>query len=600
MRLATLTRWLVFGILVLCIVFQILLQRYVVYPEFASLEAQKARDDIQRCIDAIGRELYHVGLLTTDWAKWDDSYAFVDDRNADYIASNLNDASFANNRLDLMVYLNNDRQVVFGKRLASDMGGEALATAGHCQVLPRVLGSLIWGEDELDGVLDTPSGVLLFASRPIMTSMGEGPSRGRLVMGRFLDDEMLELLREQTKVNFDLDVVTDADVDAIDVDQRRGAFLWATGHIASVIDGQIIQVRAELSRQIMAAGKKVIAFSLLATVGVLLLLLLGLQGFVHWSMVRQIESFSTHIHGIRQKQDLTARIVSGRIFEFQQLALEYNAMLSRLAREDQRRKRAERRLIESIRAARVLREKAQAADQSKSEFLANMSHEMRTPMNSILGFCEVLSDEPLTDDQREYLGYIHKSGRVLLDLINDILDLSKIEAGRFTIALVEAELGGVLAETADMMRPLAERKGIAFELTVDEGVPETIYTDPVRFRQCMVNLIGNAIKFTESGGVYVRVSYARDTETGTLCVAVRDTGIGIRRDRLDAIFDAFMQSDSSASRRFGGTGLGLTITRHLAEMMGGAVGVESDEGKGSTFTLRVACEANGYPVPQPC
>jgi signal transduction histidine kinase len=605
-RLATILKWLVFGVLVLCTGFQVLVQRYVVYPGFASLEVQKAQEDVQRCIDAIGRELYHVGLLTTDWATWDDTYAFIEDGNDAYKASNLTEEAFEGNRIDLIVFLDKNHHIVFSQsfNLGDEEGRSPGGTERH-QEIQQTLETLIWDNDKVDGVLETSSGLILISSRPILTSQGEGPCRGRLVMGRFLDEAMLELLREQTKVHFEVAAVGRSDAVAstlgkIVVQPSSSSDLCASGYIESVLSERLLQVNAVLPRQITLAGKKVIYFSLAATVGTVMLLLLGLLWFVQRFLVNQVEHFSAYIKGIRKSQDLSVRIAPGRITEFRKLSLEYNQMMSRLEREDQRRKRAERRLVKSIRNARELKKQAQAADNAKSEFLANMSHEIRTPMNSIIGFCDVLSEEPLTAEQRDYLGYIHKSGRALLSLINDILDLSKIESGNFTLSPVDADLNEILTDAVGAMRPLAERKGIDLEFDADADLPERFYVDPERVRQCLINLIGNAIKFTDSGRVRVRIFPEADAETPLICFEVQDTGIGIPQDRLGSIFDAFMQADGSTTRRFGGTGLGLTITRTLAEMMGGTLSVVSEVGQGSTFTLRIAYVASGHPAPQPC
>jgi signal transduction histidine kinase len=603
-RLSAILKWLVLGILVLCIGFQVLVQRYVVYPGFKTIEEQRAKDNISRCIDAIGRELYHVGVLATDWATWDDTYAFIVNSNEEYRASNLTYESFEGNRIDIIFYLNNDHQNIYSHRFDLDQEDESsvLANENSCKAIRRSLEQFIWSEDRLDGILETSFGILLVSSRPILTSQAEGPSRGRLIMGRFLDEAMLELLREQTKINFEVTMIDSSFLGsgevAVEIVSKKTLFV--SGGMETLISERLMGVNAELPRQITLAGKKVIYFSLAATVITVMLLLFGLLWFVQHYLVEQIEQFSIHIRGIRKSRDLSLRMKPSSTAEFNQLSHEYNQMISRLEQSDQRRRRAERKLIDIVRINRELKEKAEAANQAKSEFLANMSHEIRTPMNSILGFCDVLSEEPLSPEQREYLGYIHKSGRALLLLINDILDLSKINAGKFTITLIHTELYDVLSGVVEAMQPLAERKGLDFVFTPEEDLPEMIYTDPARIRQCLINLIGNAIKFTESGSIRVRTYIADGADSSLLCFEVQDTGIGIPRAQVDSVFNAFMQSDSSTTRRYGGTGLGLTITRELARMMGGDITVVSEEGRGSTFTLRVAYTASGYPTPQPC
>ncbi|MCI0498416.1 MAG: ATP-binding protein [Planctomycetales bacterium] len=241
--------------------------------------------------------------------------------------------------------------------------------------------------------------------------------------------------------------------------------------------------------------------------------------------------------------------------------------------------------------AAVLAQEAMTANRVKSEFLANMSHELRTPMNAIIGFSEVLSDEALTDEQRSCVQIINSSGKSLLALINDILDYSKIEAGKLTVDICDCRLDRLLAEIESMLRPMASQKGIAFEVLQCDTVPRMIQTDPLRLRQCLINLINNAIKFTESGHVYVNVAFEQRDRRPWLRVDVEDTGIGIPKDKQALIFESFTQADSATTRKYGGTGLGLAITKRLAKLLGGDVSVVSESGGGAVFTLTIPAGA---------
>jgi len=253
-----------------------------------------------------------------------------------------------------------------------------------------------------------------------------------------------------------------------------------------------------------------------------------------------------------------------------------------------REKAARDELVAAKERAEELAVKAQAANLAKSEFLANMSHEIRTPMNGILGMAELLLDSPLTPRQRQYAEIVNGSGRALLNVINDILDYSKIEAGMLATETVPFDLASVLRQVFELLRPRAQEKGLEFVLRYADDLPRAFLGDPGRIRQIVLNLAGNAIKFTEQGHVSVVVSCPEYGLSDALVrVAVEDTGVGIPEHIQARLFEKFSQADPSTTRRYGGTGLGLAICKRLAALMGGTVGVTSNAGRGSTFWFTV-------------
>jgi len=231
---------------------------------------------------------------------------------------------------------------------------------------------------------------------------------------------------------------------------------------------------------------------------------------------------------------------------------------------------------------------AESANRAKSEFLANMSHEIRTPMNAILGLIRILLDSGLTSRQADYLRKIYGSSKALMVILNDILDYSKIEAGRLEIESLPVCVEDLMHDTAELFSARLEEKGLAMQLEIAPDLPEVVMGDPLRISQVLNNLVGNAVKFTETGEIQIKVeTAAEDSQSITLRFAVRDTGIGLSKAQSERLFQAFTQADGTISRKYGGTGLGLTISRRLVRLMGGEITVSSIEGAGATFTFTI-------------
>ena len=334
-----------------------------------------------------------------------------------------------------------------------------------------------------------------------------------------------------------------------------------------------------------------------------------------------VDDLANVIQRVADSNDYTIRAPDSSIAELQQLTDSFNAMLDEIGRRDEALARArdtlevrvqdrtsdlssavsrmqvevaERERVEH--ELRASRQRAEAASDAKSGFLAHMSHEIRTPMTAILGYADLLQDaDPASEECADAATVIRRNGEHLLSIINDILDISKIEAGRLEIERIETDVVAELDDVITLMSVRAEEKGLELRFRPQWPLPRSVASDPLRLRQIVMNLIGNAIKFTSSGTITVGL---RMTQSGganpshAIEIAVRDSGIGIAPDALAQLFEPFSQADDSMTRRFGGTGLGLTISRRLARMLGGDITVASRPGEGSTFLVRLAISAD--------
>jgi len=382
--------------------------------------------------------------------------------------------------------------------------------------------------------------------------------------------------------------------------QRKQQFEEAEQAFITIVDTVIKERRQSLMTQnaaIVVSTDRAIAIGLAGLIGCALFILLGALAMGH-SIAKPVRVLQRAALRIGRGDWHTMVALDSRD-EFGDLAKSLNEMATDLKTLHDERDQATRDLV-------TAKELAEEANRAKSEFLANMSHEIRTPMNGIIGMTELALNTPLSDAQRDYLQTVHRSADHLLVVINDVLDFSKIEAGKLHIEAIEFSLRTMLDETLKPFAVRAHEKHCELMVDVRPGIPDAFVGDPHRIRQVLVNLVGNAIKFTARGEIVVRVerSRSRDDERAALQFTVVDTGIGIPVDKQGTIFRAFTQGDGSTTRQYGGTGLGLTICQQLVELMGGRIWVESQPQRGSAFHFALTLPISQHPVsvhvlPQP-
>ncbi|MBL8757121.1 MAG: response regulator [Phycisphaerae bacterium] len=567
---------------------------WLILQGFASVERGIMSRNIERVDSTLRFAAETLSRKLSDWAAWDASYEFVAQPSDDFRRENLLPKSLVNLELALIAFIDERGSVVEATYLGpSDQSASA--------ALPPDLAAFLNSDDPSlrhdcpesshQGLLTFSTETLLLATRPIVRSSGEGPIRGCLVFGARADDDWISRLSDRLRIRVHLAPVRDgrevltlasATPDNPEVEPLRDGTIRATTLFPNLRGTPAFVLSAALPRFVFdqaraSAGLVLLAFTAVGTLG-MAATLLALRALV----LRRLSRLHAAIRDAAASGDLSSRLPVMGSDELADLATEVNRLMTGLEAVTN----AMRQQATDLDAARRA---AEAASDAKSRFLANMSHEIRTPMTAIIGFAEVLADQAHSEhDRLDAAETIRRNGQHLLAIINDILDLSKIEAGKVAIERLPFSPARVMAEVETTLSERAAAKGLRLAFDASAGLPARLLGDPTRIRQILVNLAGNAIKFTQAGSVIVSASL--DHAANRLRFSVSDTGIGIAPDRVASLFEPFTQADAATTRRFGGTGLGLTISRNLARLMGGDITVVSQPGVGSTFTAEIAVQ----------
>jgi signal transduction histidine kinase len=592
---------------------------------FEQVEDQAIQDNLNRVLNAISDE--RIALLSTsnDWSQWDDTYSFVLSPTQTYIDANLAVSTFNNLKIDLVAFVDLNGKTVFSKAVDRQSGQAVDFPAELASYLGSYSPLINPPVDGQSGLVRIPDGLLMLVAQRITNNDGTAPPRGTLVFGRYLNDDYLASLSQSLRLTLSVYAPAAAaspeDVRAAEASLTRDhpalvrplSDNLAAGYAAleDVAGKTVGLLRVEMPRAIYQQGQASLSYFLLALLGVgaasVLVTLVVLERMV----LRRIDRLSRTVIQIRDAGLTSTLLPLNGNDELSDLARSMQSLLDALAVSQGNLEKAnnelERRVVERTKAlkeandrltqevaerkqaqteAAAVRDQALQTLKFKQQVLANISHDSRTPLNVITLRVEMMQRGvfgPLSDRQKIALDGVLVSANQLLGFINNLLSEAQFQSNRVTLKYVPCPPADLVSHAHAIMTPLAAQKNLSLEIEVADDLPPTILTDADRFNQILSNLMDNAIKFTDEGGVKVRL-YRADAEHWALRVS--DTGGGIPPDAQSRIFDAFWQVDGSSTRRVNlGVGLGLAIVRQLAEAMGGSIAVESEPGAGTAFTV---------------
>lgn len=565
----------------------------VLLASYETLETQNVQRNLERIHNTLVDQAASLLASTRDWATWDDTYAFIQDGNDAYIADNMYEGILANLNVNIILFVNNDAEIVFGTGFdMADMTLQPLPDGVESLLNDNLLLTDVTVDQPVNGFVRLSGQTMMIATSPILTSDATGPVEGTLIFGRYLDTTFINGLSDQLRLTlsvyaWDSDSLPD-DVQAARADLSSSQPMRfrpltnedSAGYVLvdSVEGTSLAILRAEFPRTIYIQGQSTVTL-FLAIVGVAgVVLTVGALIVLDRLVMQRITRVSQEVDAIEaiDSASPTQRVTVTSNDELAGLAKDINALLDRLSG-------AQEALTAKNSELKAAYHQAQEATRLKNEFLATMSHELRTPLNAIMGYAGIMVEGingELDDNAMRMVNSIYRNSETLLNIINDILDLSKIEAGRLELINAAFDLPELVEALQKQMQVLADEKNLKFTVDMPENTPIMVYGDKGRVQQVLTNLLGNAFKFTSKGQVTLKIA----RQSTMVEFRVEDTGIGIPEDALDYIFDEFRQVDSSPTRAFKGTGLGLAITRRLVELMGGKVGVTSTMNVGSVFT----------------
>ncbi|WP_020590682.1 ATP-binding protein [Kiloniella laminariae] len=609
----------------------------VIIPQFKSLDHDNALNSGHQILNTLNDELAHLVVYSSDWGIWDDTYNYMDSRDVNFINSSAPDETLVFTDIDLLGFINMDGELAWGRWRNIDAEGYSDLDLNYSspQTIQHFSPENVITNESISGYIQTRQGPMLLAAYPILKSNGDGPPNGIAIIGRFLDQKRLDKIAADLNVIFHK-ISTDVeappskysipgDLFTETIDPGTVAIysspdeevFYSFFDIRDVTSVSLMRLVHPHPMDILAKGQFAIssALQLIAAFFAITLffVVITLRRIVVLPLATLRDKITTLGHGRDLPDGISKHTQSNEL----QLALQsFDAMEeeirehqnelenkvrdrtrwlretnAQLEGEIRERQKTEQRLL-------TAKLEAEKANRSKSEFLATVSHEIRTPMNGVVGMTSLLMESNLDQEQQEYLNSISKSADHLLVLINDILDISKLEAGTSELQHQDFNIAELLDSIITAKSPRVTAKRLKLVKELDPTLPLWLQGDPTRLKQMLFNLLANAIKFTSAGQITVTISAALPLEGTTQLVycGVQDSGIGIAPEDQRRIFERFTQVDGSASRKHGGVGLGLSIVKHLCDQMGGEVGLESSPEEGSLFWFKIPLEIAQAPA----
>ncbi len=565
--------------------------RLSVLPAFEEFEHRATRDAIARVESILAGDLRALEVLNIEYSAWNDTYEYAIGDMPEYAGENLDPAYWHSIDINMMMIFDGDGKPLYARIGHYEDGRELPLEDELLEDLQpnHPLISHDSADSSLRGLMYARSGLMQVASFPVLTSERNGPIAGALIVGQFLTDERLQELERRATTEVSLHVMGDqslplhvvsafrelASTENETATVKHSDFIYAFRALKDIFGNPVAVLEVRQPREISAIGADTIHTTMLflglGSVGFLLAALFLIRKLI----VSPVQALTNKIGQIRTTGNLEFDAGDARSDEVGVLASSFEDLTAGL-----------RRTREELESAR---DEALSMSKAKSEFLARMSHEIRTPMNGVLGMTELLQNTALDEKQRRFARTIYSSAESLLHIINDILDISKIEAGKLELDIAPFNLRHMVEECLELLADSAHRKDLELVGAISADTHTYVEGDALRLRQVLINLLSNAVKFTEHGEIIVRVEEQEvDASHAQYRFRVEDTGIGVSAENAAKIFEPFTQEDGSTTRRYGGTGLGLSICKQLIELMDGEIGVESNDSRGCIFWFTVS------------